>query len=352
MKALMLVSLYILLLSLSGKFETTYRKQIIFIIASIPLLASSNMALLSSLYQEQLLLIFLPVLIATIIYDTKASIYSCFFFTAAIATLKSQFFYMPFIMMVFFIIYSRQYLKLKLSLMLLALAFGVIAILYTHGTTNLNSYHSTYYGAYLSGELSGNKTQVDVNKPCIGVDAWGNKFDTNKGMVSTNIQDKCFVDSKNAKFSDAIKYYASHPVDFLVLPFTESIQPFFGENYFHMDFSYKLIVNQNNIYGKITEIKDTILDKVRFPALVVILLSSLVIRRNKLSGALFIISALGVSQFYISFLGEGYRDLNKHLSGMNICFDLVLYVGFIKFAYVIAALVNDRRQSGSMGREA
>src|SRR5690606_4386021 len=131
MKALMLVSLYILLLSLSGKFETTYRKQIIFILASIPLLASSNMALLSSLYQEQLLLIFLPVLIATIIYDTKASVYSCFFFTAAIATLKSQFFYIPLIMILFFIIYCRQDLKLKVSLMLLALVSGVIAILFT-----------------------------------------------------------------------------------------------------------------------------------------------------------------------------------------------------------------------------
>jgi len=338
----MLASLYILLLSLSGKLETTYRKQILFILASIPLLASSNMALLSSLYQEQLLLIILPVLIATTIYDTKASIYSCFFFTAAIATLKSQFFYIPLIMMVFFIIYSRQYLKLKLSLMLLAFSFGVVAILLTHGTTNLNSYHSTYYGAYLYSDLSENEMPEGVNKYCVGVDAWGNRFDISKGMVSTTIQDKCITHSKESGFSDAIKYYVKHPVDFVMLPFAESIKPFMGENYFHMDYNYKLIVNQDNYSGKITEVKDILFNELRFPILFLIMLASIALRKKQISGLLFIVSMLGVTQFYISFLGEGYRDLNKHLSGMNICFDIILYILVVKAAYTFAELAMRR----------
>ena len=344
MKVLILTSLYILLLSLSGKFETNYKKQILFILASFPFLASSNMALASSLYQEQLLLILVPALITTILYDTKTGIYSCFFFAAAIATLKSQFFYMPLIVMAFFAIYSRKNIKLKFSLMLLALSFGIVAILLTRGTTNLNSYHSTYYGAYLYNSISQKENPHGVDDFCIGVDAWGNRFDENKGIVSTDIKDNCIKDAENSKFSDAIFYYIKNPVDFIMLPFSESVKPFLGEDYFHMDYNYKLIVNQDNMFGKITEFKDALFDKVRFPALVLMLLASIAFRKRKIAGPLFVISFFGVTQFYISFLGEGYRDLNKHLSGMNICFDMLIYIVTIKLVYSALAVMKKRTQ--------
>jgi TM2 domain-containing membrane protein YozV len=52
----------------------------------------------------------------------------------------------------------------------------------------------------------------------------------------------------------------------------------------------------------------------------------LVLHKKTYSGLLFFISAFGVSQFYISFFGEGYRDLAKHLFPMNFSFDLILFV--------------------------
>lgn len=342
-KCATLLTLYALLLELTGDVISYNKKQLLFLVLSIPFISSSNLAFASSLYQEQLFLVFIAALMIVVVKSKNLNLLACFVIVSLISTLKSQFFYLPLIMILFFIIYNKDNLRLKISLMVMALTIGVMSILFTNGTTNLNSYHSTYFGAYLYNELSGEETPSGVDGECIGIDAWGNKFDIEHGVVGTDIKSKCLVEAKKSGFTEAIKTYVNHPLDFLLIPFADSVKPYLGENYFHMTYRYRLITSQDNAFGVITEIKNAMFNGIRFPLLLIAFIISLVYRKSKLSGAVFIITLYGMSQFYVSFLGEGYRDLNKHLYGMNSCFDVLIYILFIRLVSDFFAIKNRRK---------
>ncbi|HGB5792717.1 TPA: hypothetical protein ACIVT9_004574, partial [Salmonella enterica subsp. enterica serovar Aberdeen] len=81
--------------------------------------------------------------------------------------------------------------------------------------------------------------------------------------------------------------------------------------------------------------KDHIFKNIRFTALLLFFVTSVFIKNNKVKASLFVASLFGMSQFYVSFFGEGYRDLSKHLFGMYFSFDLCLYITLVFLMYKI-----------------
>ncbi|MBD4744951.1 hypothetical protein GUG21_15685, partial [Xanthomonas citri pv. citri] len=79
--------------------------------------------------------------------------------------------------------------------------------------------------------------------------------------------------------------------------------------------------------------KDNIFKNIRFISLLLFFIASIFIRNNKIKASLFVVSLFGISQFYVSFFGEGYRDLSKHLFGMYFSFDLCLYITVVFLIY-------------------
>lgn len=304
--------------------EKKIASKFLFVIFSLVLFSSSNLSMFNSFYQEQVLLIFLPLTMLLIHRDDNKGIYSFFLVIGLISTSKSQFAFTPLIFIIYYSLFYRNRLRLRVGLSLACLLLSMLCILFSKGAVNLNKYHSSYYGAY---QLMQNKELIlpdNVDADCVGVDAWGNKYDNQKGAVHTDIGMTCF-NNKKFSFDDTISVFLKNPSLLITLPYDKGIRQQYTENYIHVYNSFLLIENNSGLLYDITKIKDFLFKEIRFSALLLAFFSSFFLRNKKVRGVIFFLSAFGTSQLYISFLGEGYRDLSKHLFGMNISFDLLLF---------------------------
>lgn len=320
-KIFYVLSLYFLFLKISNNSNV-----IVFIISCIPLLSSSNLSYFSSFYQEQILLPLLPIclsLVGSLKSKDEIIVFLC---VSIIACSKSQFFYIPFIFAMYYIIFDREKLATRLSLMGFSLLLSIMCIAFSTGASHFNKYHSNFFGVYQYMKLENVKIPNYIDEKCVGVDSWGNRYDIKNGAVWTDIGESCLWENTSYGFENTIKEIINNPSMLIKLPYSKSMETFYGEDYFHVYKQIKLIKNDNNFSSVITKVKDALFNKLRFSILIACIIISIIFFRNKIAGVFFILGTIGVSQLYVSFLGEGYRDINKHLSSMNYSFDLVLFL--------------------------
>lgn len=321
---------YILTLAvLFYRVETIKDKRILilsYLISLTPMISSSNLAFFGSFYQEQVLLICLPLLLIGCMTPGWKGIACSFLSITIISCSKSQFFYLPVIILAYYIIYENENIKYKVIASMISLSLSVICILTTTSTVEYNKYHSLFFGVYEYQRLNQEKLPEGIDTDCIGIDAWGNKFNLEAGVIGTSIGESCFQKHKDASFKDTLSVIIKNPFIMLALPFDKGTNTQLTEDYFHVYKAMKLIINNNGFFSQITKTKDYLFKNIRFFALLVILAGAILLRQRRMSGVLFITSSFGVSQFYIAFLGEGYRDMDKHLFGMNFSFDLSLFL--------------------------
>lgn len=306
--------------------KTPLLQFVVFLFAIIPCISSSNLAFFSSFYQEQVVLICLPILLLCLTTDKQ----EYFLITVASVTIisccKSQFFYFPLIIAIYYWLYKDRDIK-KIIVMVSIFILACTAIIKTAGTTELNRYHATYFGIYQLADINGYYIPESVKRTCIGMDAWGNKFNLEHGAVYTKTGSACYDELKDkVSFLDVVVFFMKNPQLIFSLPFDKGISPQLSENYFHVYFGYKVIGNNTGLLANLTILKDALLAKNRLPTLFFALSLSMLLRKKRTSGACFILSSFAITQFYISFIGEGYRDLSKHLFAMNFAFDLLVSI--------------------------
>lgn len=295
-----------------------------YLLCITPLISSSNLAFFGSFYQEQVILIFFPLLLLTVNKRTTESYLTTFICITIIACSKGQFFYFPAIVFFYYLIYERKGMFLKIPLVAISLALSLLCMMFTTSTVAYNKYHSVYFGVYEYERINGIDLPEKADKNCVGIDFSGNRFDLKLGVIATKVGDKCFNLHKDVSFKDTINELVKHPSILFKLPFDDGVKTQLTENYFHVYKAMSLIINNDGFYAKITNVKDALYKNVRFFLLLLALVFSLVFRSDKISGIIFLCSSLGISQFYISFIGEGYRDMDKHLFGMNFSFDMAV----------------------------
>ncbi|EHX5859761.1 hypothetical protein K3Z73_003871 [Escherichia coli] len=324
LKFIYISSLYYLFVKISK--TKSFNSVIVFILLSIPLVSSSNISMLSSFYQEQVILIFMPMICMYIIGNDNKSILFVFLGVVIVSCAKSQFFYAPVVAFFSYLLFNRDRIWLKSGLLALSLVLSVTCIVFSSGATSFNKYHANFYGVYLYAKEHNIELDSTIDKSCIGIDAWGNRFDLDKGAVSTDIGTRCYDENKSSSFSDAIGFVIKNPSFLLSLPFDVGMRSQYTEDYFHVFKSIQLVRDDNSISGDITHIKDYLFKDVRFIILAILLATSVIIRKRHEMATLFFSSCFGVTQLYIAFMGEGYRDLSKHLFGMNFSFDLSIFI--------------------------
>ncbi|MGX7614637.1 hypothetical protein ACWNMU_09585 [Escherichia fergusonii] len=326
LKITFIIALYFVFKRLSGRDGKSADS--IFIALSLLLMSSSNLSMFNSFYQEQVLLICIPLIIVFMERRDTKGIVLMFTFLAILTTSKSQFALTPIIFILYQIIFDRYKIKLKLSLSLLCLLLGVLCISFSKGAVSLNKYHSTYYGIYQL--MKNNKIELpeNVDHECVGVDAWGNKYDIAKGALSSDAGQVCYKKNLDTSFSDTIKAFFGNPSLLFTLPYDLGMKEQYTENYIHVFKSFHLIENNHGPLAMITNVKDYLFKNVRFSVLFISLILSLFLKNEYYRQVIFFISSFGVSQLFLAFLGEGYRDLSKHLFGMNISFDLLIFTAF------------------------
>ncbi|WP_265434865.1 hypothetical protein [Aeromonas salmonicida] len=306
--------------------RTPLLKFVVFLIAITPCISSSNLAFFSSFYQEQVVLICLPILLLCLIADKERYFLIIVAAVTIISCSKSQFFYFPIIIAIYYWLYKDRDIK-KIIVMVSVFVLACTAIIKTNGTTELNRYHATYFGIYQLAEINGHGFPESVKKTCVGIDAWGNKFNLEYGAVPTEKGMACYNELKDkVSFLDVIAFFIKKPQLIFTLPFDKGVSTQLSENYFHVYFSYKVIGNNTGALANVTIIKDALFDGNRLPALFLVLPLSIILRKKRTSGACFILASFAITQFYISFIGEGYRDLSKHLFAMNFAFDLMVSI--------------------------
>ncbi|MBS7777069.1 hypothetical protein [Acidovorax sp. CCYZU-2555] len=320
------------------KFYSFYFKEknltslIIFILASLPLLSSANLGIFSSFYQEQVVLIFLPLLLIGYLNGTMKGFFLSLLAILIISTAKSQFFYLPIFALFFYFLFSREKILKKTILLIVVQIFATITAFSSSGAVNLNRYHSEYFGLYPYQQLNGKEIDAAADIACIGVDAWGHKFDLDHGAVRTDIDQKCIQKNANSSHKKIINYFLMNPVNIISLLFDEGINRQVRENYFHVYYSEKIVVDDNDVFEKIKNAKDNIFADKKLILLIAFFILAIFFHKSKYGQMTIFLSLFALSQLYISFFGEGYRDLAKHLFGLNFSFDLILFLSVIAIA--------------------
>ncbi len=300
--------------------------------------SSSNIAFFPSFYQEQVLLICLPAILLCL-YDrenTKLSTFVVVISALIIGGSKSQFFYFP-IMIIPFVFWLKNYRKVTLIALIISQIICIIFVTTTPATTGFNKYHAAYYGVFAFEKMNGYQLPEGVDSECVGIDAWGGKLDKEKGSYRSTMGGDCYKNNTHIEFSDSIREFVRHPSILLTIPFDDIVKENYTTDYFHVAKSIKMIVDKTDSWtSKLTRIKDRMVKDYKIPISIILIAITFLITRNK---NYLIISSLTfmflISQLYISFFGEGYRDLSKHLFGMAFSFDAII---FISIATVMAKI--------------
>lgn len=324
LKVAYVFALYILFSNFIGRKGFIYTA--LFIVASVLLVSSSNLAFFNSFYQEQVLLICLPLICAYIPRSDNKALFITTIAMVIAAASKSQFFYLPVLVFAMYMLFNRDRIKIKALSCTVALALSVACVLGSSGATVFNKYHANYFGVFEYAKNNGLEIPDGVDESCIGIDAWGNKFNITLGSERTKIGMDCYKRNSDYGFKDVLTWVAKNPSFVFKIPYDTGVTNQLTEDYFHVYKVLRLLVNDDGPLSSITKAKDYLFERVKFTVLLLTMVISLLLFKNRHSGVFFFISTFGVSQMYVAFLGEGYRDLDKHLFGMNISFDLVLFL--------------------------
>ncbi|PPC64367.1 hypothetical protein C1Y41_06980 [Pantoea sp. ICBG 1758] len=291
--------------------------------------SSSNIAFFPSFYQEQVLLICMPVMVICLMQreNSLSTIFAFAISAFIIGGSKSQFFYLPICSLVF-IFYFKNYKKTLAASLLMAQIFTIAFVLHSSGATNYNKYHSAYYGIYAFEKMNGIDLPDSVDDKCIGIDAWGGQLDKERGSHRSAFGESCYNNNRDTSFMDSIKEYIRHPSIIFKLPFDSIVRDNLVTDYIHVAKTIKVIIDDKSSWSsKMTHIKDDVFSIYRMAIMVALMLAFVAVRAiRSMSIPIAFIGIFGISQFYISFLGEGYRDLSKHLFGVSFSFDLMLFV--------------------------
>ena len=299
-----------------------------FAIASAGLAASLmpyTAPFIGSFYGEAIFIVTFPAVVGFFVAGrkmTNVALLMMLLVVTACATAKAQIFYLPALMLVLRILFGlfcyltmphKRYFGILVASQILSL-LPVLAGDYQQ----VNSHNSKYMGAYLAttpDELR--EMAIDpLDMACIGSDYWGNRIDF---LKDTNPSSGAPCRSVNETMSlEIARIYINNPA--LLFRIVATAVPVHGTvDYFHL--------SKDNLYEQRTESsrpgiflegisairKRAIsgLGIVWIPCVLATL--SLCILPRSVSAMLVFFLAIVVSQIAVVVVGEGVRDLSKHL---------------------------------------
>lgn len=322
----------------------------IFIVFTGFILIDSNwIAFLNSFYEEQIAILFLPILGILLLrlylnddaIDVK-EICSILLFSVFIASAKTAYFYLPTLLGLFLLpIIHKKKLITSCLIILLSQSIAFIPV-YLGKHENINSYHALYYGALRTIPQSELSTlqfigKKHVIKTCIGIHAFSPEGE------------KC-LQATNTSYSDVIKLMIDRPST-IVKMFSYSLNQGKQTNLEYLgkgissapNFAPETIFN---IYSKI--FSKGINGYLLLAMLPIFTLSISYIKKGFINGhkksliiAGLFFTTLGFSQ-YIVALGDGYYEMTKHLIIGNYALAISLPFSILSVIYLINAYIKNQ----------
>ncbi|KAB7896724.1 hypothetical protein GA565_12470 [Rouxiella sp. S1S-2] len=341
--------LYLVELFLLSKVFLNYKKPyhyFLFILLIVPLCSSSILAFLASFYTDMVVVVILPILCYVLVKPVRYSTLSIFVCVLIISSSKSQFFYFPIIVFLSLLIFDRPFNKKQALVLTLCLVMSVVSMLSISGSANLNKYHANYFGSYLFQQNNNIPLDKDADPSCVGIDIWQSKWDLKLGAIPAPPHNNCYErHHAEVTFYKPLYFFLENPLLLASLSFDKGIQHQMTEDYFSMRYVNKYIVSQDALITYVTQLKDDIFKPWRFLISFLITLTSIFLYRVPNAKLLFILGGFSSSQFYVTFFGEGYRDMSRHLFAMNFSFDLLIFVSLLMIIEGIHTLQKSQRAS-------
>lgn len=300
--------------------------------------ASHNVAFLQSLYGEFSFLLGLPLLLAALLWPegrTRALMLLAGLVLCGGA--KTQFFYLPLLVLAVVCLQARvsgiRAGAATLAAILMAQLF-CLAPLLVSDVLGFNRHHSTYLGSYLamSADELDRLGLPPEERACIGVDAWGNRLAAVQATRMTPGRQPC-PGAREKSFADTLRPYAVAPAAAVRL-LAKGLPPHLTVDYFHVDRANRYVVplhpDRGPVAGWLRDLS-TLRDAAIRPWVVVLLLVAALAtatasmrRQPAVASAVALLALVFVSQVAVSLMGEGVRDLSKHLAGAQYALDLLV----------------------------
>lgn len=296
-----------------------------------------NSAFFQTFYPEQIALVALPLLCAALVghFQGRAVLFTAGLM--ALAWAKTQYFYVPVLALLILWIHKGARPTSIKKLVLICAVTQAIAILpiVRSAYAEANRYNATYFGSYLALDPD-ERADLHLSQQqlaCIGTDWWGNRIESPTDVEAKPSSKSCGEMLKVSQ-KDVAAPFLHHPMLFIKM-MAAAVQTHWTTGYFHIDKDNRYLRVDPHQSGPTTKFMlglDRLVSVLASPVVVLILLLSVpflaarVGRQSKWMGACGFLAWFIVSQLVVSLLGEGFRDLSKHLALMLFASELLVFM--------------------------
>jgi hypothetical protein len=299
-----------------------------------------NAGMLKSFYGEYLFFLLLPLLLYGLLRVEHRSSQWLLLIVALLAGLsKVQYFCVPGVLLGCLVL--MRMLGHRAIPMWLLCALGIAQVLSLvpalhNPYAQLNRHQSTYWGSYLV--LSDDELRTlgltEQQRACVGIDGWGHRAVGPGGSQPVFAgSDKTCYGHQDLGMRDVLTPYVQFPATMPKL-LAYALPAHFNVQYFHVyhHFPYLAPVKTGSYRSgrwlvRLSELRDKLVTPV-WPMLVLAGFAQVAWRRTRqqegLSAASLFLSSFIACQILVSLLGEGIRDLGKHLWGAQLALDFLV----------------------------
>ena len=299
-----------------------------------------------SFYAEYVFLIAAPLLLVGVLASGQRVRLLCLCGGAfACGLAKVQYFYVPLLVLVCVWALGRWQRavpdKALLKWLLVVQVLCLVPLLIGKNGA-LNAHHGLYLGSYrvlTPAQLDSLGVSAQERR-CIGVDAWGNAFSGPGGTAVRAGAPTCYPETPKLSKRDVLRPYLHYPQALWNLA-ADALPPHFTVRYFHVfPGQYYLQRNEHGAQSVADGLVQMSAWRDRWitplaPVLVLVALAFAVLSRRSASTGLqrlalggLLLALFVVSQIVVGLLGEGVRDLSKHLWAAQMALDmLVVLIG-------------------------
>lgn len=301
-----------------------------------------NIGMAQSFYAEYACLIALPLMLLGMLASRRAARLLCLGVGALVCGLaKVQYFYWPLLVLLCLWVGSRwQRVLPDRGLLKLLFAVQILCLvpLLIGKNAGLNAYHGVYLGSYMvltPAQLDGLQLPAE-RRDCIGVDAWGNALSGPGGTQVQHTDRDCYPVTPKLGKGDVLRPYLHYPLTLWRLA-RFALPSHFTVQYFHVFPGHYYLQRHDGGAKPVTDLllrMSEVRDRIVTPLAPLFLLAALAllaasrswhaVRLRPLAAGGLLLALLVVSQVVIVLLGEGVRDMSKHLWAAQLALDMLV----------------------------
>lgn len=356
-KAIILICCLRVALSYDSRRLPKVARYLIFALFTLAFFYSHNVAFLNSFYAEHAFVVGTAMILAGIA-ESRRSLRIGFLSLGLLlaAASKPQFFYLPLLFLICFVgvsLLKRKRLDPVLLCMLVIAQVVSFLPMLNATTKQVNYYHSLYFGSYkvLTPDELRSAAVPAGTLYCVGIDWWGWKMNGPGSIDIVAAPRPCPLPKDPFTLGQVLKPYLKNP--FLLIRLARwSLPDHFTVHYFELSPTTSYFRPSNgtayrngSVLIAASNAREAVIT--RFWAWIVlagIVLAFLPSSQSLELRAITLFFSLAVpTQIAVCLLGEGVRDLSKHLAGAQLCLDLVSIICLLHaLSYLFRALVRTR----------